>query len=624
MVSRARTFPLAILFTGLIASAQAADETPSAEEFAWKKTITVQTLPYGNALFEYYRGEPFAAMTAILVAQDRGQLGPHETGAMALLGSLQLEYGMLSESEKLLTGMLAGQLPAEVRERVLVELARVRFRGGDLEGSLQRLQQLPTLSTPALNDEIALMRANIALKRNNGAEAQQALLGVNPESTQFHYALFNLGVAQLQQGQSEAAQDTFNQLLTLRAENDEQKNLRDRTHLALGYEMIRQKRPELARNQLLNVRLNSSYVNTAMLGLGWAYSQTGLHEKALTPWLNLRERQPADLPVLEAQLAVPFAYQSLEAFPDAINAYRNAMQRYEFELQQLDEAERAIEQGELLLLLPSLEEQEIPDVLQQHARANAALLKRVLAQHVFNESLKRYRDLLELREILAGWQFQLPIYQDMLANHRARYAEREPQVEAKLSTVDMAAYQQRLQRARETFEQSQQPENWLLLANDKERRLAQRIERAKTRIDRIEKARGPMPRETDKLRLMQGVLQFNVWHDSAGRQWRQEVLMTQAEQRVRELDSQRAKLIVAKDVAGSRFANFDQRIDRQLNGAQNLIVRADRLLDEEGQRLNQIALDEVRRWRAQLSDYRQQAELALARLQDRASIGAQP
>lgn len=620
----ARISSLAILFTGLLASDLHAEETSAESSFAWKKAITVQSLPYGNALYEYYRGKPFNAMTAILVAQDRQQLGPHETGAMALLGSMQLDYGMLTESEQLLTGMLAKELPAGVRERILVELARVRFRGGDLAGSLQRIQQLPALSSASLKDEITLMRANIALQQQDGVTAQQVLASVNPESTQYHYALFNLGVAQLQQNQSDAAQDTFTQLLSLRADNEDQKNLRDRTYLALGYELIRQKRPALARDQLLNVRLDSTYVNSAMLGLGWAYSQTGLHDRALTPWLTLRERQPADLPVLEAQLAVPFAYQSLEAYPDAISAYKNAMQRFEFELQNIEQAEQAIAQGELLLLLPSLSEQEIPDVLMQHARANATLLKRVLALHVFNESLNRYRDLLELREVLATWQFQLPIYSEMLANHRERYAAREPLVEEALAGVDIPAFQARVDRAKAQFSQATQAENWILLADEKETRLQQRIERAKARVARIAAVRGDMSREQDKLRLMSGVLQFEVWHDSAERQWQQARLLEQAETHLNELIVQREKLLAAKQVAATRFTDFDQRIDRQLNGARNLITRADRLLDQEGERLNNIALQELQRWRRQLTDYRQQAELALARLQDRASIGAQP
>lgn len=618
-LSMALAFAAPLLF-----AEESGQKQPDDEQFEWKKSIVVKSLPYGNALFEHYRGDHFSSMTALLVAQSRQQLGGHEVGALALLGSQQLDFGMLVEAESLLTNVLGQKLPNEVKERVLVDLARVRFRGGDLDGSLRRLDALPTMLTPALKDELVLMRANIALQKNDGVAAQNALNHVNPDSDNFHYALFNLGISQIQQQQSDAAQATFKRLLGLRAQTEEQKVLRDRTYLALGYERLRQKQPAQAREQLLNVRLNSAYTNSAMLGLGWAYAQSGLYENALTPWLTLQDQQPADLAVIESLLAVPYAYQSIEAFPDAINAYRRSIARFESELARLDDASTAVEKGELLLLLPSLDEQEIPGVLMDNAKADAPLLKRVLSLHQFNESMRRYRELLEMRDVLEKWQFQLPIYSEMLANHKTRYAEREPKVDAALSKVNMAAYVARLDSAKQSFDAALLPENWSLLANDKEQALIKRAARAKEKVEKISAVRGPMSRESEKLRLLEGVLQFNVWHESAERQWQQRKVFKQAEQNVRALDAQRARLLAAREVAANRFANFDQRINAQLGGAEKLIARTEKLLDQEGQRLNEIALGEIGRWRAQIVNYRQQAELALARLQDRAVIGAKP
>jgi len=163
-----------------------------------------------------------------------------------------------------------------------------------------------------------------------------------------------------------------------------------------------------------------------------------------------------------------------------------------------------------------------------------------------------------------------------------------------------------------------------LLANDKEQALIKRAARAKEKVEKISAVRGPMSRESEKLRLLEGVLQFNVWHESAERQWQQRKVFKQAEQNVRALDAQRARLLAAREVAANRFSNFDQRINAQLGGAGKLIARTEKLLDQEGQRLNEIALGEIGRWRTQIVNYRQQAELALARLQDRAVIGAKP
>lgn len=610
-----------------------AQPTPA---FDWRAPMTVRSLPFGNALYEHYRSNEFAALTALMVADNRKQFAEHEASAKALLGSLQLQYGMLNESERVLTGTLKEVLPAPVREQVLVNLAKVRYRANDIDGSLRRIDALPVLANSALRDEVALMRATMLLSRGDGAGAATALAGVAADGDAYRYGLFNLGVAQLQQNQHDAARASFSQLLAKPATEPIARSLRDRTHLALGYAQLRQQQPTEAREQLLKVRLQGPYSNSALLGLGWSYAQNGLYAQALTPWLELLDRTPADLSVQEARLAVPFAYQSVQALPDALAGYQLALTAYEAELQKLDTALAAIKAGNLLALLPALTDEDAVALLRAQGRGDELYLARVLTSHDFNEGLRRYRDLLDLRAVLANWQRSLPIYDEMLRNHQRRYAERAPAVEAALAKLDITRYGSQLAQARSQVAAAQHSDNWQLLATENERAALQRLERAKAKLVKITATRaslqpssvqpgfvqpGPLRKETDRLRLLAGVQVFDIIHDSADRQWQQRRAQRDTETAVVELDVRRARLLAARDVAANRFSQFGDRIAQQQGGANKLLQRAESLMAKEAERLNSQASTELLRWRKQLEEYRLQAQLALARLQDRASLG---
>ena len=606
----------------LVNASDAESDAPAETKFDWQAPIVIRALPFGQALYEHYRKDEFAALTALMVAENRQQLGEHEAAGKALLGSLQLQYGMLHEAEAMLTGALRDVLPPAVREQVLVNLAKVRYRANDPDGSLRRLDALPPLADSALRDEVALMRANILLARGDGAGASTALAAVSAEGEGARFALFNLGVAQLQQQQNDLAKETFARLLASPARDPVARSLRDRTHLALGYAQLRQQQPAEAHEQLLRVRLNGPYSNSAMLGLGWAYAQNGLYAQALTPWLELLERQPADLSVQEARLAVPYAYQSLQALPDALSGYESALTAYEGELQHIQTALTAVDSGALLSILPALNAEDAINLLREQGRGDELYLARLLSSHDFSESLRRYRDLTELRSVLANWQRSLPIYDEMLRNHQLRYAERAPKVEQTLARLDMNAYQQRLSRAAEQVAAAQSLDNWTLLANENERARLQRLQRARAKLEKITAVRGPMSKEQERLRLVSGVQLFDIIHDSADRQWQHRRAQRDAERGLQELTAGRDKLIAARDVASTRFAQFGDRIARQQGGAEKLLQRVDRLMAKEGERLNTQAKTELQRWQKQLEEYRMQAQLALARLQDRASIGS--
>lgn len=140
-------------------------------------------------------------------------------------------------------------------------------------------------------------------------------------------------------------------------------SVRDRANLVLGYEALRQRRPEDAEMALARVRTVGPYTNAARLGLGWAQisaaglaSGAGLRprgedataemrrstpfrtafgvahgalaeslKRALQPWTDMIGADPLDPAVQESMLAIPYALGHLGAHEDALDRTEQAL-----------------------------------------------------------------------------------------------------------------------------------------------------------------------------------------------------------------------------------------------------------------------------------------------------------
>ncbi len=605
-----------------------AAETPEAGDFDWNAPVNVKTLPYGNVLFEYYRGNTFESIRALQVAEKQQKLGPHQREAQALLGSMQLSYGLLAESEKVLTGAMKDKLPPAVKEQVLLSLARIRYRAGDDDAALSRLTSLPTISNPVLRDDAALMQANIYLRQKNSADAARVLNNVAADSSAYRYALFNLGVAQLQLQQMENSSATFAKLLAMPSQQENDKALRDRTLLAQGYDWLRKQQLDNALTTLRQVRLNGPYANNAMLGLGWAYARNNQYNEAIAPWQFLAERQSSDLAVQEGRLALPYAYQQMQALAESLTAYTNALASFDQEIAQLDAALTSLRDGEtlksLMARLPDRRDTAHTDDVVLVREGESVYLGRVLTSHEFNASFHRYQALSKLRDNMADWQRRLPVYQDMLVNHQKRFEERMPQVDARLAAIDIATQGERINRLRETVAAAKQEQNWSLLLNEKERGIQARLDRVQAKIERIAREQPLPPNVAEKYQMMRGLFLFEVARESADRQWQMQRELRDAEAALRQLNAQRARLLTAREVAAHRFGDYQNKIDAMQQRVALFAGRTETGLAHEEKRITQIAENELLRWRKQLVDYRYQAQLAVARMQDRASRGDTP
>jgi hypothetical protein len=373
--------------------------------------IVIKDPYYGEALFYFYQGRFFTAVTNLMASQQLGRVSHQKDDAEILRIGLLLSYGARKEA-----GDIFGQLgergasPA-MHDRAGLYLAKILYQRGQLAQCEEAIDRITHWLPRELEEERAVLKANLLMGRQDYAGAANELEYVRNKTDSALYARFNLGVALIKSGHEARGVELLDEIGKTPAAIEEYRALRDKANLALGFAALQANDPQRARGYLERVRLNGMFANTALLEFGWADAVLKKPKAALVPWTELSGRKPIDTAVLEAKLAVPWALTELGADAQALDRYKDALATFEQENRDIDEAIAAIRSGKLLsgLLERNPGEEmgwfwniaEIPDMPYR------ARLAQVLAQHQFQEALKDYHDLKFLAGNLNSWQERL-------------------------------------------------------------------------------------------------------------------------------------------------------------------------------------------------------------------------
>ncbi len=339
-------------------------------------------------------------------------------------------------------------MPQSVSDRAFFYLARSGYQRGFVDDAWRNLERIRGPLPGNLEPERRLLASNVLIAQGRYGEAVVQLTGWTDQEGWSDYARFNLGVALIRSGQTELGRDFLGKVGGMPAATEEQLALRDRANLALGFASLQQQDAEGAVAALNRVRLDGPFTNRALLGLGWAESDAGRPERALGPWLALRDSKVLDSAVQESFLAVPYAYTQLAANGQAAQQYQLAVQAYAAEGKRIDESIAAIRQGgfldSILEAVPRTNDvgwfwqlQKVPDA--PHTR----YLYQLLASHEFQEGLKNYRDLRIMQRNLDRWRDSLEAFDGMISAREQAMIDHEPRKQALLARTDIPAFEQR-------------------------------------------------------------------------------------------------------------------------------------------------------------------------------------
>jgi tetratricopeptide (TPR) repeat protein len=261
----------------------------------------IHDLHYGDVLFLYFQNDDlhdFEALKRLLAYEQWGRLPHDKDDAELLAGSLYLQLGMHNEAGERFQRLLTNEVPTGVRNKAWLYLGQIWYTRGYLDKADAALRKINGGMSPALEPQKELLFGNVLMHEGKMDEAISLLSGwrggVEPYSA---YARFNLGVALVRSQRLSDADPFLSGVGTMLATTKELAALRDRANLALGFAYLQADQPARARPALERVRLNGPYSNKALLGIGWADAALGDFQGALTPWMELRNRNVLDAAV---------------------------------------------------------------------------------------------------------------------------------------------------------------------------------------------------------------------------------------------------------------------------------------------------------------------------------------
>jgi outer membrane protein assembly factor BamD (BamD/ComL family) len=605
---------LSLLLTAWSLPARAGDDG--------QEDVVVADPQFGEVLFYFYQEDYFPAIVHLLAAKERQQFVNHSEEAELLLGGLYLSYGHHLRAAEIFENLLAGNVKPEIRDRTWFFLAKIWQQRGYLSEAETALANISDELPSSMEAERQMLKAQLQIE-NGQYDQAIALLGNWEGRTEWSsYARFNLGVAMVRNGQVNSAAQILDDLGRLDPFNEELSSLRDKANLALGYAYLQDGQPLAAKPPLQRVRLNGPFSNKALLGVGWADAEVDDFGRALVPWMELRDRDLLDSAVQESMLAIPYAMAKLDSISQAADHYLNAIEAFYEESSRIDNTIDLIESG--LLFEEFLADGErgstgwywrIEDLPE---RVESRYLFHLLATHEFQEGLKNYRDLFYLGQNLSEWQGKIGVFRNMLDTRELAYEERLPIVNESLEAADLDAMVQRKLEFDAHLNSIEKNSDALALATPQEFALWGEI--AALEHNPVLGANIPEAIEVnDKVRLLKGVLQWDLEKEFKSRLWKVRRDLRQTGEAL--VEAQRARRQVDETMRDEPllFASFNQRVDGLSPRIDAINARVDKALYKQLAFLQSIAVDELQAQKQRLDAYTVQARFALAAIYDLSS-----
>jgi hypothetical protein len=578
---------------------------------------------YGDSLFYFYQDRYFSAVTTLMVSQHFERMPVHADEAEVLRGGLFLSYGLHREAGEIFAQLIERNAPPHVRDRAWFYLAKIRYQRGLFAEAEDAVGRIENNLAPDLQEERLLLQAQLMMARGEYAGAAKVLDTKIGKAGPGQYARFNLGVALIKSGDVARGTALLDELGRTPATTEEYRSLRDKANLALGFSALQGDQPAQAKAYLERVRLNGMLANKALLGFGWAAAGLKNPQTALVPWTELAGRAPADAAVLEAKLAVPYAFAELGAFRQALDGYQQAIAVFGTEDTYLDESIAAIRAGKLLAGLlernPGEEMGWFWNIDSLPEMPHAGHLAPVLAQHDFQEAFKNYRDLHFLARNLQQWEQKLAVLYDMLDNRRRAFAQRLPQVSAKQRALDIAALERRRDELAGELVRAEQIGDGWAFADTLEQEFATRLERARETLE-MRRDDPELGQARERFRRAAGALTWRLADALPERLWESKKAMKEIDAELAEVRGRDAALLQAQADEPARFDAFAARIAELDRRVRAMLPRVTALIGEQQSHVQELAVAELQRQKVRLAGYTTQAHFAVAQIYDRANL----
>jgi tetratricopeptide (TPR) repeat protein len=613
------------LILGLAAgSASAGDEKSRGNEKS--------DLFFSEAFYHAYQGQFFEAIQRLdtELAQyhrlDEPQLDTlhHDINeAEFSVGDFELDYRMHYRAGRAIKRVLEGAVDEEVRNEAAFRLARIHFQKDQLDDALQALGRIQGTVPAKIRNDVEFLRANIYMATDKPNEAIDVLNHLQNDPSLAGFVAYNLGIALLRAGKKQEAVEQLDKAGRLPANDPAGLAIRDKANLVLGSLLFESGNFERAKQALDRVRLEGPFSNEALLRAGWADTSANQFDRALVPWNILADREPTDVAVQEAMLAVPHTYASLKLYGRAALTYGRALELYSNQIERVDASVNSIKEGRFLKALIREESREdqnwVIRLRSQPGAPETYYLMELMASHDFQTALQNYLDLEDLRSKLVGFQTSLGAFDDIIRFRKQNYDPLLPGIDAHFRELD-SRMRLRLQQRKQFDERlhamltAPRPDN---LATTDERIASERIALIAKKLGNSDNPESLTLRR--RVARLRGVLTWRMETEYAQR-------LTAAFEHLNELNTQIDALnrryeafVRTRQAATHSYVGYDAQIARLRERVGGALKNVDILMTRQGQMIENVAINQLEARRERLVAQQIQARFGIADSYDRAA-----
>ena len=592
----------------------------------------LKDLYFGEALYYAFQGDWFDAISRLdtelmqhhrVDEPERDTLYYYINQAEFDVGDFELAYRMHQRAGRAITAVIEGNVEEPVRNEAIYRLARIYFQKDQPVNALYAVERISGVVPSVIRDDLAFLRAQIFMANGRFDEAATILKDLQDAKSLEGFSTYNLGIALIKEGQELEGRQSLDRTGQINSNNELTLAIKDKSNLVLGTKLLEEKQFVNAKEVLDRVRLIGPFSNRALLGSGWADAFQGRFERALVPWSTLVTREVTDASVQEAMLAVPYAYGKLDVYSKAALMYGSALSKFSTEIDKLDASIKSIREGHFLKAL-------VREELKQDANWVVKLRKlpqtpetyyllKLMASHDFQESLKNYLDLEDLRRKLEAWEKDLDAFEEIIEKRRAYYLPLLPIIDREFRQLDSQMrlrleQRDRIEQRLKTMLVVPRPD---YLATFKERISSEQIallERKLTTGGTV------VPSGVEaRIKRLRGVLHWNIYTDYDRR-------FTEAYKHLRDLNfevdrltKQYTAFVRTRQAATQSYEGYGGVIRHQRFLIQKAREKVKELMARQGHMLETMAVNELTRRRERLTEFQIKARFAMADSYDRAT-----
>jgi len=614
---------------------------------------------YGVALYEYYQGNAFEALTRLNVASAEGGIDGHGDHPALVEGGLMLSYGMTHEAGALFRELLdenAAVAPG-TRNQAWFYLGKVFYLEQDSTAARDALERVDDELLQDESDELyhewLYLRGQLALSGTAGTsgETVDELIDALPESSPWRaYLHYNQAVGMLSEGQTEDAMDALASLDSLLGElpkfepplANEMSALRERVKLSIGRLHLSRGDFAGAMASLEHIALDGVFSDQALFDYAVAASREGKAGLALQA-LNTLQQRPLFTPWLQqVPYARGFLFEQMDRQQQALQAYREAASHYQSLSTRLSDEREQLTEARLIKALRFVREGDSPgqpgsmdaEMVRPEPGETTVLtdaygrvkvrpgdysLAGLLATESFQLSLRDLHELYRLRDSLGQWQTQLESFDIMLETRAQQREQRIRETRDALDALNADQWLARQAEYRSAIEDALAREDLRFFMTQEQHELADRLAQVEKTLSQLPEDESTR-KQRETFQRMNAYFNWRIADDYAVNRWAAEKQLRELDRAMEVFVDQRA-LIEQEMASGGENQALAARVEARQVALQRLQGELDKALSAARTELLTLVDTELQQQSQEVQGYLRATRHAAARLADTLFLG---